>query len=236
MAEVVVEELAEQVRRELPGRRVAVAYLDFSAPSVGEALRGLAADGVRDVVAVPLLFAPGYHLRVDLPAAIAEVRAGHPELRVVIAPALGETTATDRPDGLLDALESRLREAGAASDRYDAVVLASAGSSDPLARAAVKSIGHRWAQRLGRPVVAAYATACGPTVSDAIEELRGRGLERVAVAGLFLAPGRLPSAVQRDASAAGALVVAEPLGTDDRLVALIAQRAATVSRSFVVAG
>lgn len=235
-AEVVVDKLAERVRRGLTGRRVAVAFLDFSSPSVGEALRHLAADGVREVVAVPLLFAPGYHLRVDLPAAIAEVRVGRPDLDVVIAPPLGSDPAAAEPDRLLDALMARLHEAAMTSDRYDAIVLASAGSSDPAARAAVEAIAERWAQRLGRPVVSAYATACGPTVSDAVDGLRARGSERVAVASLFLAPGRLPSAVHRDGLATGAVAVADPLGTDERLVELIAERARTSSRSPAVAG
>ena len=233
-AELVVDELADAVRRELPGRAVAVAYLDFTAPSVGEALRVLVAGGVREVVAVPLLFAPGYHLRVDLPAAIAEVRAGHPGLTVVVAPVLGQAPGAGEPDRLLDALESRLEgpappgapgaPASRRADGCDAVVLASAGSSDPAARTAVEDLADRWAQRSGRPVLSAYATGCGPTVAEAIAELRSRGLQRVAVASLFLAPGRLPEVVRAAAVESGAVAVSGPIGADPGLVELVVRR------------
>jgi sirohydrochlorin ferrochelatase len=225
-AEVVVREIAALVRAGLPGREVAVAYLDFSRPTVGEALRELADAGVGAVVAVPLLFAPGYHLRVDLPAAIAEVRVGRPWLDVVIAPPLGAAPAAGDPDLLLAALMTQL----APPVRYDAVVLASAGSSDPLACAAIEDIAARWSDRVGRPVVSAYATACGPTVSEAIDQLQSRGYEHVAVSGLFIAPGRLPEAVRRTAVESGAVAVTGPIGADPRLTALIARRMTASSR------
>lgn len=230
----VVAELAAAVRRELadadpavqPGpHRVAVAHLDFTEPSVGAALRGLADEGVDEVSVVPLLFAPGYHVRVDLPAAVAEARAGRPALAVTIAEPLGTDPGPTEPDLLLDALEARLT---ASSGRYDAVVLASAGSSDPLSRNEIEAMGRRWSARSGQPVVAAYATAAEPTVADAIGRLRAQGAVRVAVSGLFIAPGRLPDAVRRAAESAGAAVVAEPLGADPALVRLVSRRAIRV--------
>jgi sirohydrochlorin ferrochelatase len=221
-AEVVVRELAARVRAGLPGRAVAVAYLDFTTPTVGQALRELADAGVGEVVAVPLLFAPGYHLRVDLPAAIAEVRVGRPWLDVVIGPPLGAAPQAGEPDRLLEALTAQL----APPLGYDAVVLASAGSSDPLARTAIEDLAARWSEQIGRPVVSAYATACGPTVSEAIDELRSRGYEHVAVSGLFIAPGRLPEAVRRTAVESGAVAVTGPIGADPRLVELVLLRQA----------
>src|SRR4051812_35478284 len=98
----IVAALADAVRPVLAagrtGQRVAVAHLDFTEPSVGTALRGLAAAGATEVVVVPLLFAPGYHLRVDLPAAVAEVRVGRPDLAVSIAEPLGAEPDPGEPD------------------------------------------------------------------------------------------------------------------------------------------
>jgi sirohydrochlorin ferrochelatase len=258
-AAIVVGQLAASVRAQLPGQRVAVAHLDFTEPSVAEALAELAAEGARDVVVVPLLFAPGYHVRVDLPAAVAEVRAGLPWLSVTIAESLGAALPDGEPDLLLDALEACLAEApdlswpsspGSAARNggsepglggqtrsgrprqpgsYDAVVFASAGSSDPLARQAIEAVARRWADRLGRPVIPAYATAAQPTVAAAIGRLRDQGFARVAVSGLFIAPGRLPEAVRRSATEAGAVAVADPLGADAQLVRLLSQRANRMS-------
>jgi sirohydrochlorin ferrochelatase len=254
-AAAVIQELSGSLRSSLGGAGVAVAYLDFSEPSVGVALTRLAAEGVRDVVAVPLLFAPGYHLRVDLPSAIAEVRAGLPWLTVSVAEPLAAAPQAGEPDLLLDALESRLAEAPRLSwpsrpdsdpriwplnsgpdgqtrsrrprqcEGYDAVVLASAGSSDPQARAAVQDLARRWAERSGIQVAPAYATAAGPSVAEAAATLRAQGSQRVALSALFVAPGRLPESVRRAAVEAGVSVIAEPLGVDARLVELLAHRA-----------
>jgi sirohydrochlorin ferrochelatase len=253
-AATVVAELAAQVRLARPGWRVAVAHLDFTQPSVGVALTELAADGAREVAVVPLLFAPGYHLRVDLPAAVAEVRAGLPWLSVSIAEPLAAAPQPDERDLLLDALEARLTEApplvwpsnardegrigppphaldGQTCSRrpeqggWGGVVLASAGSSDPGARQAVEDLAGRWSDRLSMPVVTGYATAGGRSIPDAVQLLQGRRVQRVAVAGLFVAPGRLPEAARRTAVASGAAVIAEPLGAERHLVTLIARRA-----------
>jgi sirohydrochlorin ferrochelatase len=103
------------------------------------------------------------------------------------------------------------------------VFLASAGTAEPLSRRAVEAVAKRWSGRLGRPVTSAFATGAGPRVDVAVARLRAQGAERVAVSGLFLAPGRLPEAVRRTAIEAGA-AVAEPLGADPRLVRLVARR------------
>jgi sirohydrochlorin ferrochelatase len=215
-AQAAVERLAADVARRQSGARVRLAYLDFAAPTVGQALRDLTADGVRDVVAVPLLFAPGYHVRVDLPSAIAEVRAGCPDLRVHVAAPLGQ----DEPARLLDALD-----AGLPAERLDAFVLASAGSSDPLARRAIERIAAAWSARIDRPVIAAYATGSGPDVGEAVARLGTAG-RRVGVSRLFLAPGRLSDAVDRSGRAAGAVHVSPPLGdvAPDPLARLVVDR------------
>lgn len=224
-AELAVRELSAAVQARLSGVTVRVAYLDFTSPSVGQALKALAEDGYADVVAVPLLFAPGYHVQVDLPAAIAEVRAGGTSMDVAIAAPLGSAPEAGRPDLLLDALEDRLAEV-TGSAGVDGIVLASAGSSDAGARAAIETVAQRWAVRRGTPVRAAYATAGGRTVAEAIGQLRDEGCRSVAVSGLFLAPGRLPEVVRRSALDAHA-VVAEPLRAADALVRLVAARAVT---------
>ena len=207
--------LTDAVRRELADRAVAVAYLDFTAPSVGEALRELVADGVREVVVVPLLFAPGYHLRVDLPAAVAEV-AGRPSgADRGRRSGAGSAPVADEPDRLLEALESRLTAAVGVSDApggsdepdgYDALVLASAGSSDPAARTAIEGT-RRPAGPSGAAGRCSRRTqlAVAQRFPKRVAELRSRGFQRVAVASLFLAPGRLPEMVRRTAVESGAV-------------------------------
>ena len=146
----------------------------------------------------------------------------------------GRRPEPGRSDLLLDALADRLAEVSGSAG-VDGIVLASAGSSDPAARAAIEGVARRWAVRRGSPVRAAYATAGGRTVAEAVGQLRDEGCMAVAVSGLFLAPGRLPEVVRRSALEAGALV-AEPLRAADALVRLVAARAVTRTVSRTVSG
>lgn len=192
---------------------VRACYLDFDDPTPDAALRQLAAEGFRRIRLVPLLFAPGYHVTVDIPAALAV--AGE-ELEVSVAPALLESGPRGR-QLLLDALVQRLGEA-ADLDRTDGVVLASAGSSAAAARAAVEGLAVALGDRLGCRAVAAYASASAPTVSEALVSLRTGGSRHPAVARLFASPGRLPDVV---AGAADGVPVAEPLGVATAFVRLL---------------
>lgn len=65
-----VHALTGRVRSLRPGLRVETGFLDFNAPSVPRVLERLAADGVREVVALPLLLTRAFHAKADIPAVL----------------------------------------------------------------------------------------------------------------------------------------------------------------------
>jgi sirohydrochlorin ferrochelatase len=207
--------LAERVRRP-----VEVAHIELDPPDPTEALVALADNGVRHVDVVPLLFAPGHHVTVDVPRFVAAALARRKGLTVRRAGALLEQAHA--PDLLLDALDDRLA-AAVGSSPVDALVLAASGSSSPRALAAVEALALRWSRRRRLPARAGFASGSGPAVGDVVRELAGQG-QRVAVGSLFLAPGRLPDRAREAASGAGALAVADVLGPHPALVDLLAQQ------------
>ncbi|MGH3714207.1 MAG: sirohydrochlorin chelatase [Micromonosporaceae bacterium] len=184
-----VRRLVTALRERRPELRVEVAYLDIERPG----LRSVATRLDGSAVAVPLLFAAGYHVRSDIPAALH----GTP---VIAAPPMGPDPA------LTSALVSRLRQAGPLPD---AVVLAAAGSSDPRAQADVRVVARDLAAAIGRPVRAGYASAAQPRVGQAVAELREAGARRIGIAAMLLADGHF----YRSLYAAGADTVSRPLGT-----------------------
>ncbi|WP_232319965.1 sirohydrochlorin chelatase [Herbidospora daliensis] len=209
-AAAVAEALLHRVRLARPGLDVRVSYLDHVKPALTEALAPLA-----EAVVVPLLLTAAYHSKVDIPGALAGVGA-----RVEVSPTLG-------PDPLLTAaLERRLAEAGTVvGDPGTAVVLVSAGSSDPTANATVRRIARDWAR--SRPwwaVTTAYASASGPRPAEAVAMLRAAGAPRVVVAPYLLAPGFFADKVAREALAAGADLVADSLGPAPELVRIVLDR------------
>src|SRR4029078_3599564 len=91
-------------------------------------------------------------------------------------------------------LDRRLRVAlrQARVRELDALVLAAAGSSDPLANQAGGRLGRVWGARHKLPVTAAFASSAPPATGEAVRAFRSEGRRHVAVASMLLAPGFLP--------------------------------------------
>ncbi|MFJ4682865.1 sirohydrochlorin chelatase [Streptomyces sp. NPDC088789] len=210
-----VHALVERVRSLRPGLRVETGFLDFNLPSVPAVLESLAGDGVREVVALPLLLTRAFHAKADIPAVLREAP---PVLRVRQAEVLGPSPL------LMTALERRLYEAGLcpADKATTGVVLASAGSTDPEAIAVIASFAREWRRTGWRAVRPAFASARLPRTQDAVRQLRALGCERVAVAPYVLAPGFLPDRIAR--GAADADVLAEVLGSAVEVARVVLQR------------
>lgn len=200
-----VSQIVAAIRSLRPEVDVRLASVELVPPDVATALGAVPAD--RRVVLVPLLLSPGFHDRVDIPAAVAATRPD-----AVRAPVLG-------PDPLLaEALADRLAEAGWGPG--DAVVLAAAGSSDPHAVASVHAQAALLATELGGPVTVGFGSAAEPDVATAVAAARASRARRVAVAPYLLAPGFFASRLRE----AGADLVAAPLGAHPAVVDLVLRR------------
>ncbi|MFJ8691498.1 sirohydrochlorin chelatase [Streptomyces roseolilacinus] len=210
-----VHALVRAVAALRPGVRVETAFLDFNVPSVPAVLASLAADGVRDVVALPLLLSRAFHAKADIPAVL---RQAPPVLRIRRTEVLGPSPL------LLRAVERRLYEAGLtpADKPATGVVLASAGSTDPEASAAFAETARELRRAGWCAVRPAFASASLPRTEDAVRALRAEGVRRVAVAPYVIAPGRLPDRIA--AGAAGADVLADVLGPAPELARLLLER------------
>ena len=246
-----VAALVEEVRRQRPELDVRLSFLDLSTPRLPDVLAAVAADGHSEAVVVPLLLGNAFHAEVDLPGAVARAARRHPRLRLTVSGVLGGGSGGSGADGgcllgsgcgqapggveprLADAALRRLAEvAGPLDDPDLGVVLAATGSSHASANAAVHRLAASWARqhpwRAG--CVPAFATALSPTVGEAVEQLRGAGGGRIAVAGWFLAPGLLPRRVGRAALAMDpAIRVAAPLGPDPAVAEVVLDRYLTAA-------
>ncbi len=201
----VVAGIVDGVRALRPGLDVRSAFVDVQEPAVGRVVERVVAEG-RTAVVVPLLLSAGYHVHVDIAAAVT----GRP---AVAAGALG-------PDvRLVGCLVDRLRDSGAGPG--DAVVLAAAGSSDPRAvedvEVMVDLLREAWPHG---PVLAAYGSAARPRVPDAVAQLRAAGAPRVVVATYLLAPGWFRSRLDE----AGADIVTAALAPDVRVLDVVLDR------------
>ena len=207
--------LADRVREQLPAVGVHVAYVDVVGPTLHDVLGNLPAaaaagspvDAV-DAVVLPYFLTSGYHVRVDVPAA---VRGSG--IAASVTPALGTS------DEVIEAVAERALEGGFRSG--DSVVLAAAGSADPDALAEVEQAARALATVLDAVVTTGYAATATPTVHDAVAAARSADPDnRVALASYLLAPGLF----QQRLDEAAADVVAAPIGSHPRIVDLVVRR------------
>jgi sirohydrochlorin cobaltochelatase len=72
-----------------PDDLVAGAHLEFSPPTVPEAIDEIVAQGARQVLVLPYLLLHGRHSRADLPRFATEAQARHPGVVVTVGPPVG---------------------------------------------------------------------------------------------------------------------------------------------------
>jgi sirohydrochlorin ferrochelatase len=215
-----IKALVDEVRAMRPDLRIEQAFLELSRPSFQTVVDRLVKAGHDEIVVVPLLLSEAYHAKVDVPGAIAEATARHEGLQIRATSILGLEPR------FLEVLDLRMREAlkAARVRELDALVLAAAGSSDPLANQAVARLARVWGQRHKLPVTAAFASAAPPATGEAVRQFRAEGRRHIAVASLFLAPGFLPDRAAELALEAGAIAVSDPLGAHPELARTILAR------------
>ncbi|HSA53513.1 MAG TPA: CbiX/SirB N-terminal domain-containing protein [Yinghuangia sp.] len=212
-------DLLDMIRGMRPGLRVELGYVDVAEPLLTDTLARLAGP----VVVVPLLLGAGYHVREDIPAALATA----PQVTAHVADVLG-------PDPrLAGILHERLTaawgvgdpqpvdtEADVLPDACEAIVLAAAGSTDPSANADAAEMAALLGDLTGRTVVPSYLCASSPTPAEAVAALRADGIRNVAVSGYLMTPGYFA----RKAAASGAAVTSAPLGAHPALAQVVLDR------------
>ena len=183
---------------------VVEAWVEARDPQLADALAAVTGPAV----VVPLLMSVGYHLRVDIPAAIGS----RPD--TVLTAALG-------PDPqAVDAMADRLRHARAGHEPAEHTILVAAGSSDPDALDDLAAAVALLEAELGRPVQGAVMTAAEPL----LETVLGRTTGTAEIANYLLADGYFAQKMVRQATDHGIEVVGEPLGPHPALVALALAR------------
>lgn len=76
-----------------PGLPVELGFLELMRPTFAEAVDGLTARGVTEIVVVPVFMAAGSHVKKNLPQMAADAMARHPGLAIELAAPVGEVPA-----------------------------------------------------------------------------------------------------------------------------------------------
>ncbi len=212
--------LVSEVKAQRPDLRVEKAHLESSRPSLASVTDRLVRSGVEEIVVVPLLLAESPQTSGRIGAVVNEATDRHPGLMVRVSAGLGLETR------LLEVLDARMREAlrECRARELDALVLAAAGSPDSLANQAVARLARLWGTHHRLPVSPAYAASAPPATGEAVRAFRAEGRRHIAVASLFLTPGRLVDHATELALEAGAVAVSEPLGAHPEVARTVLAR------------
>jgi sirohydrochlorin cobaltochelatase len=78
-----LEAVGDALRKALPGREVRLAYNEFCAPSLEDALESAVRDGARDVTVITTMYTRGgVHSEKEMPVILEEFRRAHPGVTV----------------------------------------------------------------------------------------------------------------------------------------------------------
>lgn len=82
--------IAARVAATRPDLAVKLAFLEFQAPALADAITELVAAGHQRIRIAPLFMAQGGHLKNDVPRLLDGIRGSHPSLQLELLPAIGD--------------------------------------------------------------------------------------------------------------------------------------------------
>ncbi len=211
-----VLELAAAVQRRLQPVAVQPAFLELAQPTIDEAIQRLAAGGVSQLVAAPLLLFAAGHAKRDIPAAVTSA-AGRHGIAAAITPPFG------CEQSLLDLSHRRFQEALAGRPPVPAaescLLLVGRGSRDESATAEMQEFARlRQQQEGGIPMEIAFLAMARPLLAEQLPPLAAGSFRRVIVQPHLLFQGELASSLARHVAA----IAAEQPGQEWLLAPLLA--------------
>ena len=84
-----LETVAQTARQKLPGTPMEIAYMEFSERNIPAGLDALAGRGANEIVVVPYFLFDGIHIQEDIPEALEQYRAAHPDVKITMGNPLG---------------------------------------------------------------------------------------------------------------------------------------------------
>ena len=209
-------------------------FLELASPTISDGVATLAARGVRQVLAVPLLLLAAGHVRRDIPGELAEVAGRHAETE------FRQLSHLDCHERILQLSAWRYREALAAgphvSPEATLLLLVGRGSGE---RSATEEM-YQFAELRRRETPVGSMKVCflameKPSLEEALAEVGAARYQRVVVQPHLLFSGYLSHRVDHEIEAArehwpaSDWVVTEPLGPHPLLAEAVAE---IVSRDY----
>ncbi|CAI48645.1 sirohydrochlorin cobaltochelatase [Natronomonas pharaonis DSM 2160] len=211
------------------GFPVTAGFIELAEPSIPEAIESVA-PSVSDVTVIPLSLFAASHVKADVPLVVNEARTEHTDVNVHNGRHLGVHPAiVELLDDRAAAVEAELNV-----DREDddvVVVLCARGSSDPDSNGDVHKLARLlYEGRAFADVEAAFIGVTEPLLEPALHTVAKRRPDAVVVLPYMLGDGVLTERIREttatfdDEYRYAEAACGDPLGTDDRLLTVLADR------------
>lgn len=201
------EALVELVRARAAGQAVHYGYLEFSSPTIDEAVRANLATGSTSVAVVPGVLLAARHAKNDMPAEVLALAREYPAIDFHFGAPLGLHPK------LLQLAQERVVAAEGTSSRTvrradTCLVLVGRGTTDPDANGDVAKMARMLEEGMGFGAAhVCYSGTAAPLVADGLRAAARMGYARLIVLPFFLFDGVL---VKRIYAAADDVAEREP--------------------------
>lgn len=85
---IITNSLRDQIQGEFAATQHA--FLELAEPSISQAIDDLIENGAQEIVVLPYFLSAGRHVHEDIPTIVADKRNQYPQVKLVLAPYLGE--------------------------------------------------------------------------------------------------------------------------------------------------
>ncbi|GEO25991.1 hypothetical protein AAC03nite_17760 [Alicyclobacillus acidoterrestris] len=172
--------------------RAAHAFLELQDPDIVAGVTSLTAEGVRQIVCIPLFLFSAGHMLHDIPKQLEAAQNMYPSLQLTLSQAYGTEPL------LLEALVQRIRETKIClTDESVGLLLLGRGNRDENAQAAFAGVAHQLAKVFGKEPFVGYLAGTGRQLEDTLTEMAQAGYQTVVLAPFLWFSGWLTDTLPR---------------------------------------
>nr|VFK53693.1 MAG: sirohydrochlorin cobaltochelatase [Candidatus Kentron sp. TUN]VFK54089.1 MAG: sirohydrochlorin cobaltochelatase [Candidatus Kentron sp. TUN]VFK55282.1 MAG: sirohydrochlorin cobaltochelatase [Candidatus Kentron sp. TUN] len=234
-----VEKFTEQWRQCHQDRRIELCFIELAEILLPEGLDKAARNSQR-VRVVPFILNAAGHVKMEVPAAVAEARLRHPKVTFEVASHLGVC------EPLLKVTRRSLHRAMVALDLPDpkttGVVLLARGSSDTAANGEMARMARWLFEETDHELVElAFTGITWPRLESTVQRLQRLGMTQVAIVPYYLFTGTLMQRIERQVERLRGqypqlgIAQAAHFGFEPEIFALLDQRIADTGGSSMLA-
>lgn len=187
--------LAHQFRQHYTAWEVQHGFLEFSKPVYAEAVKKLYQQGVRQIVALPIMLFAASHVKNDIPHELNSIQNAYPDLEILMSSPVGLSPQLLK---LCQQLVQQTAQAHQVQNLKDcALLVVGRGTTDPDANSDVEKLNRMLVEGLGFGMgLTAYSGTATPALPEALNWLSKLPFQQIIALPMFFFTGILLDRVQ----------------------------------------